>query len=78
MIADIGFLIGNSVDTQENDICLGAYMSIQIKFDISQPLKRLAKLKLDPQNPPVGVPLLYENMAYYCNVCGVLGHQLKD
>lgn len=47
MIQDVGLLIGNSieeclkVEAEVDDRCLGTFIRIQVKIDISKPLKRV-------------------------------------
>lgn len=83
MIPEVGFLIGNSigecisVETEDNEVCLGTYIRTRLKFEISQPLKMVVNLTLDPVNPSVGILLRYEKLPDYCYVCGIIGHQLK-
>lgn len=84
MIQKVGNLIGNSigecisVDAEEDGRCLGLYIRIRVKFDISKPLKRVVKLTLDPGNPPVGIVLRYKKVPDYCYICGKFGHQFKQ
>lgn len=60
MIQEVGNLIGNSigecirVEAEEDGRCLGPFIRIMVKFQISKPLKRVVKLKMDFGNPPVG------------------------
>lgn len=59
MITDIGFLIGNSigecmsVDADDQGCCMVTFMRIRVKFDVSHPLRRIAKLNMGPKHPLV-------------------------
>lgn len=66
------------MDTDDDDKCLGTFMRLRVKYDVSKSLRRSAKLTLDHKLPPVRVLLRYEKLPDYCYICGLLGHQLKS
>lgn len=76
MIKEVGEIVGNYlgeciyVDAEEDGRCLGTCIRIRVKVDIAKPLRRVVKLTLDPQSPPVGVLIRYEKLPEYCYNCG--------
>lgn len=67
MITEIGFLIGNStgdsvyVEADDQGCCMGTFMRIRMKFNVSRPLRRTAKINLGPKHPLVDVLLRAED-----------------
>ncbi|TXG70165.1 hypothetical protein EZV62_005100 [Acer yangbiense] len=63
------------VDSKE---CWGKFMRVKVELDISKPLKRWLRLKLDKSNNIVVVGLKYERLPNFCFACGKIGHVLKE
>ncbi|TXG70163.1 hypothetical protein EZV62_005098 [Acer yangbiense] len=58
--------------------CWGKFMRVKVELDISKPLKRWLRLKLDKSNNIVVVGLKYERLPDFCFACGKIGHVLKE
>ncbi|KAK3221474.1 hypothetical protein Dsin_008499, partial [Dipteronia sinensis] len=53
-------------------------MKVKVLLDISKPLKRWLRLKLDKSDNIVVVALKYERLPEFCYACGRIGHGIKD
>ncbi|TXG60460.1 hypothetical protein EZV62_015033 [Acer yangbiense] len=71
----IGGVIEIPVESKE---CWGKFIRVKVEIDISKPLKRWLRLKLDKSDIIVVVGLKYERLPDFCFVCGKLGHVVKD
>ncbi|TXG61024.1 hypothetical protein EZV62_012387 [Acer yangbiense] len=58
--------------------CWGKFMRVKVQIDISKPLKRWLRLKLDKSNNIVRVGLKYERLPEFCYVYGRIGHGIKE
>ncbi|TXG51459.1 hypothetical protein EZV62_023983 [Acer yangbiense] len=65
------------IPTESKD-CWGKFMKVKVQIDISKPLKRWLRLKLDKSNNIVMVSLKYERLPKFCYVCGRIGHASKN
>lgn len=77
---DVGYSIGATMDTVEkvdvNDkgFCLGNFMCIRVKIDISIPLCRGRKVCLGG----LWAEFKYERMPIFCYLCGMVTHVEND
>ena len=55
-----------------------AAVKVKVLIDISKPLKRWLRLKLDNFTEIVMVSLKYERLPEFCYVCGRIGHVSKE
>ncbi|KAK2651223.1 hypothetical protein Ddye_018712 [Dipteronia dyeriana] len=63
--------IGKVVDIPaESKECWGKFMKVKVHIDISKPLKRWLRLKLDKSDKMVVVGLKYEKLPEFCYACG--------
>ncbi|TXG57216.1 hypothetical protein EZV62_018529 [Acer yangbiense] len=58
--------------------CWGKFLRVKVRVDVSRPLKRWLRLKLDNSDDIVVVNLKYERLPEFCYVCGKIGHGLRD
>ncbi|TXG64073.1 hypothetical protein EZV62_011067 [Acer yangbiense] len=58
--------------------CWGKFMRVKVLIEISKPLKRWLRLKLDKSDNIVLVGLKYERLPQFCYACGIIGHVIKD
>ncbi|KAK3199877.1 hypothetical protein Dsin_023292 [Dipteronia sinensis] len=58
--------------------CWGKFMKVKVQIDITKPLKRWLRLKLDKSNKVVVVGPKYERLPELCYACGRIGHCLKE
>ncbi|TXG60171.1 hypothetical protein EZV62_014744 [Acer yangbiense] len=62
----------------ESKECWGKFMRVKVLIEISKPLKRWLRLKLDKSDNIVLVGLKYERLPEFCYACGKIGHVIKD
>ncbi|TXG48912.1 hypothetical protein EZV62_024787 [Acer yangbiense] len=75
MAEQIRWVIDLPFETKE---CWGKFLKVKVQIDISKPLKRWLRLKLDKYDNIVMVGLKYERLPEFCYVCGRIGHASKD
>ncbi|TXG69371.1 hypothetical protein EZV62_004306 [Acer yangbiense] len=64
------------IPTESRD-CWGKYLRVKVLIDISRPLKRWLRLKLDKSDNIVVVGLKYERLPEFCYTCGRVGHSIS-
>ncbi|TXG56336.1 hypothetical protein EZV62_017649 [Acer yangbiense] len=71
--------IGEVIDipTESRD-CWGKFLKVKVSIDISRPLKRWLRLKLDKSGNIVMIGLKYERLPKFCYACGRIGHSISD
>ncbi|TXG51202.1 hypothetical protein EZV62_023726 [Acer yangbiense] len=71
--------IGRVVDipTESRD-CWGKFLKVKVQIDITKPLKRWLRLRMEQSPAIVMVSLKYERLPEFCYVCGRIGHASKD
>lgn len=57
---------------------MGASLRIQIRVDISRPLRRGVNITLDDAIGRSWIPIQYERLPEFCFLCGIIGHQHKN
>ncbi|TXG48504.1 hypothetical protein EZV62_024379 [Acer yangbiense] len=75
LAAQIGDIIEIPSKSRE---CWGKFLRVKVLIDISRPLKRWLRLKLDQSDNIVMVNLKYERLPEFCYACGRLGHSIGD
>ncbi|TXG48219.1 hypothetical protein EZV62_027513 [Acer yangbiense] len=71
--------IGRVIEIQtESKDCWGKFMKVKVQIDITKPLKRWLRLKLDKSEVIVMVSLKYERLPEFCYFCGRIGHASKE
>ncbi|TXG58157.1 hypothetical protein EZV62_015986 [Acer yangbiense] len=75
MAEQIGKMIDIPIESKD---CWGKFMKVKVQIDISKPLKRWLRLKLDKSNDIVMVSLKYERLPEFCYVCRIIGHASKE
>ncbi|TXG53056.1 hypothetical protein EZV62_022225 [Acer yangbiense] len=58
--------------------CWGKFLRVKVRIDISRPLERWLRLRLDNSGKVVVVVLKYERLPEFCYACGKIGHALRD
>ncbi|KAK2657081.1 hypothetical protein Ddye_010133 [Dipteronia dyeriana] len=53
-------------------------MRVKVQIDITKPLKRWLRLKLDKSDDIVAVGLKYERLPEFCYACGKIGYGIKE
>ncbi|TXG56744.1 hypothetical protein EZV62_018057 [Acer yangbiense] len=71
----IGRVIEIPIESRE---CWGKFLRVKVSIDISKPLKRWLRLKLDKTENIVVVGLKYERLSEFCYVCGRIGHGINE
>ncbi|TXG73888.1 hypothetical protein EZV62_002467 [Acer yangbiense] len=71
----IGRVIEIPMESRE---CWGKFLRVKVLIDISRPLKRWLRLKLDKSDNVVVVGLKYERLSEFCYACGRVGHGVND
>ncbi|TXG53061.1 hypothetical protein EZV62_022230 [Acer yangbiense] len=75
MAEQIGCVIDLPTETKD---CWGKFLKVKVKIDISKPLKRWLRSKLDKSDNIMMVSLKYERLPEFCYVCGRIRHASKD
>ncbi|XP_050222924.1 uncharacterized protein LOC126673013 [Mercurialis annua] len=81
---DAGLSLGSQiglveeVDPGASGDCLGKYIRVRVKVDISKPLKRGLKVKLGPEDGVILAVLRYERLPDLCYKCGIIGHPMLE
>ncbi|TXG53049.1 hypothetical protein EZV62_022218 [Acer yangbiense] len=65
------------IPTESKD-CWGKFMKVKVQINITKPLKRWLRLKLDKSDVIVMVSLKYERLPEFCYFCGRIGHASKE
>ncbi|XP_050222146.1 uncharacterized protein LOC126672240 [Mercurialis annua] len=76
----LGAQIGEveEVDPGATGDCLGKYLRVRVKMDITKPLKRGLKVKLEAEGAPTVIMLKYERLPDLCMKCGIIGHPILE
>lgn len=77
----LGSMIGSviKVDQGEDGDYLGTFIRVRIMLDISKPLKRGLRVKVqDSDDDYLVLPLQYERLPEFCFFCGLIGHVFKE
>ncbi|CAL2227508.1 unnamed protein product [Prunus armeniaca] len=83
MSTNMGRQIGNSfgrcLDVMEgmDGECLGRFLRIRVRVDVSKPLRQGKKM-LPPSGNTVFVEFRYERLPEFCFCCGRVGHVFKE
>ncbi|XP_050212839.1 uncharacterized protein LOC126664483 isoform X2 [Mercurialis annua] len=77
---NLGSQIGEviEVDPGASGDCLGKYMRVRVTVDITKPLKRGLKVKVNSEGAIVMALLRYERLPEFCFKCGIIGHPLLE
>ncbi|CAB4298755.1 unnamed protein product [Prunus armeniaca] len=75
----IGNRLGQCIDVMEgaDGECLGRYLCIRVRLDVTKPLRRVMKLQFDHSLEAV-IEFKYERLPDFCYVCGRIGHVVKE
>ncbi|TXG73661.1 hypothetical protein EZV62_002240 [Acer yangbiense] len=68
---------GNSLIVLEKPAGTWKFIRVNVRIDISKPLKRWLKLKLGKTEEVTRVNLKYERLPEFCFTCGRIGHGIK-
>ncbi|KAM0845276.1 hypothetical protein ACQ4PT_056479 [Festuca glaucescens] len=55
----------------------GDYIRVRASIDVAKPLIRFVPLNIGSEGRKM-LPVKYEKIGYFCDVCGVLGHDLEE
>ncbi|TXG51627.1 hypothetical protein EZV62_024151 [Acer yangbiense] len=75
MAEQIGRVIEIPIESKD---CWGKFIKVKVQIDITKPLKRWLRLKLDKSDVIVMVSLKYERLPEFCYFCGRIGHASKE
>ncbi|KAH7543859.1 hypothetical protein JRO89_XS15G0033400 [Xanthoceras sorbifolium] len=56
----------------------GLFLRLRVAIDISKPLKRVLRVKLDRMKEEKTLLLKYERLPEYCLCCGLVGHSYRE
>ncbi|CAB4268866.1 unnamed protein product [Prunus armeniaca] len=75
----IGNRLGQCIDVMEGAYgeCLGKYLHIRVRLDVTKPLRRVMKLQFDHSLKAV-IEFKYERLPDFCYACGRIGHVVKE
>ncbi|KAJ4723314.1 Zinc knuckle CX2CX4HX4C [Melia azedarach] len=66
------------IDSDPNGSCFGKFLRVRISIDITKPLRRGIKIKLQVEEECTVLPLLYERLPDFCFYCGCIGHVFRE
>ncbi|XP_050229355.1 uncharacterized protein LOC126678502 [Mercurialis annua] len=66
------------VDHGASGDCLGKYIRVRVKVDVTKPLKRGLKVRVDSAGSIITAVLRYERLPELCYRCGTLGHPILE
>lgn len=67
------------VDAGETSDCLGKFLRIRVNMDITRPLRRILRVRLNIEvEICTTMPLLNEKLPDFCFACGRIGHLYRD
>jgi hypothetical protein len=75
-----GVVIGNEigetiqVEVDEEGMAIGKVLRIQVRLDITLPLRRGVMVEIDDAGTEKWCPVAYEYLPDFCFVCGLIGH----
>ncbi|KAL5738450.1 hypothetical protein ACOSP7_031211 [Xanthoceras sorbifolium] len=84
MTKEIGLFLGRQIgEVCELDLgatgdCLGKFLRVRIRLDVSKPLRRCLRVDLDGSGPTSTMLLRYERLPKFCFQCGHLGHATRE
>ncbi|KAL5756272.1 hypothetical protein ACOSQ2_021018 [Xanthoceras sorbifolium] len=84
MTKNIGLHLGShigmikDIDVCASGDCLGKFLRIRVVIDVSKPLKRVLRVKLDGMTEEKTLLLKYERLPKYCFSCGLIGHSYRE
>lgn len=65
------------IDVDVLGLCVGKYIRIRIRVDVSKPLKRAVRLSTDLSEKPIPIVLRYEKLQEFFHVCGFVRHSCR-
>ncbi|KAK2650316.1 hypothetical protein Ddye_017805 [Dipteronia dyeriana] len=75
----LSIMVGKAIEIpSDSKECRGKFVRVKVEIDVTRPLKRAIKLRLDEFNSTVTIPIKYERLPEFCYGCGVLGHSFHD
>ncbi|PON78322.1 Zinc knuckle CX2CX4HX4C [Parasponia andersonii] len=76
----LGSLIAEieEIDLGTTGNCLGTFMRVQVKFDVTKPLRRSITIQVEDIDEEITVLLQYEKLPDFCNYCGIMGHYFRE
>ncbi|KAL5756647.1 hypothetical protein ACOSQ2_021393 [Xanthoceras sorbifolium] len=80
---DAGYFLGGmvglvkEVDTGENGECTGSFIRARVLVDVSKPLTRGLRVKLEDDSC-CSVVVCYERLPNFCYFCGRIGHLIRE
>ncbi|KAE8799307.1 hypothetical protein D1007_25438 [Hordeum vulgare] len=66
-----------SMEMNPNRFFEGNYVRVRVKIKIDEPLVRFTPLKIRGEEALL-LPVKYEKVGFFCEVCGVMGHVLEE
>uniref|UniRef100_A0A803NJ14 Zinc knuckle CX2CX4HX4C domain-containing protein n=1 Tax=Cannabis sativa TaxID=3483 RepID=A0A803NJ14_CANSA len=77
---ELGCLLGPVTEVDENSSkdCLGRFLRVQVRIDITKPLPKLMKVSLIKGEENFKFPLKYEQLLDLYFYCGIIGHPLRE
>ncbi|XBH89776.1 hypothetical protein VPH35_081604 [Triticum aestivum] len=66
-----------SVEMNPNRVFEGNYVRVRAKIKLADPLVRFAPLNIKGEGR-ILLPVRYEKIGFFCEVCGVLGHSMEQ
>ncbi|VAI15968.1 unnamed protein product [Triticum turgidum subsp. durum] len=66
-----------SVEMNPTRVFEGNYVRVRAKINVAQPLVRFTPLNIKGEERLL-LPVKYEKIAFFCEVCGVMGHILEE
>ncbi|KAE8794044.1 hypothetical protein D1007_31339 [Hordeum vulgare] len=66
-----------SVEMNPARVFEGSYARVRVKIKVDEPLVRFTPLKITGEENLL-LPVKYEKIGFFCEVCGIMGHNLEE
>lgn len=66
-----------SIEMNPNRVFEGNYVRVKARIEVAQPLTRVTPLNINGKER-IFLPVKYEKLGYFCEVCGILVHVLEE
>ncbi|KAJ4706539.1 Zinc CCHC-type-like protein [Melia azedarach] len=84
MNRDVGTMLGQmigeieEVESRQTKACLGKYMRVRVKIDITKPLKCSLRVQLEGEEQLSTLLIRYERLPNFCFHCRLIGHVQRE
>lgn len=77
---ELGSQVGTveDIDTGSTKDCLGKYMRVKVRIDVTKPLERALNFVLDDEDKTICIFISYEKLPEFCYHYGLIGHSQSE